>query len=125
MKKQIALVLTFVALAMIACDDTDPRPATGTPLPAPATVTAIRSIYPSAGAPGSTVHIYGENFGPTISHNVVTFDSVAAEITHVEYGVLNVRVPENLIEGDYSINLNAEGQLTSAPGVFTVTSSPY
>ncbi len=28
MKKQIALVLTLVALLMTACDDTDPGPAT-------------------------------------------------------------------------------------------------
>jgi hypothetical protein len=125
MKKQIALVLTFVALLMTACDDTDPRPFTGTPLPAPATLTVIRSIFPSDGAPGSTVAIYGENFGPTASHNFVTFDSVAAEITHVEYGVLKVLVPENLPDGDYTINLNAEGQLSSAPRMFTVTGSPY
>ena len=36
-------------------------------------MTVIRSIYPSAGAPGSTVAIYGENFGPTSSYNYVTF----------------------------------------------------
>ena len=125
MKKQIALVLTFVALLMTACDDTDPGPSTGSPMPAPSTLTVIRSIYPSGGAPGSTVAIYGENFGPTASYNFVTFDSVAAEITHVENGVLKVLVPENLPDGDYTINLNAEGQLSSAPRMFTVTSSPY
>ena len=125
MKKQIALVLTFVALLMTACDDTDPGPSTGIPMPAPPTSTVIRSIYPSGGAPGSTVAIYGENFGPTASHNFVTFDSVAAEITHVEHGVLKVLVPENLPDGAYSINLNAEGHLSSAPSMFTVTGSPY
>ena len=48
MKKQIALVLTFVSLLIAACDDTDPRPGTGTPLPAPSTATVIRSIHPTA-----------------------------------------------------------------------------
>ena len=125
MKKQIALVLTLVASLMTACDDTDPGPGTSTPLPAPSTVTVIRSIYPSAGAPGSTVAIYGENFGPTASYNYVTFDSVSADITYVGYGVLNVLVPDNLPAGDYAINLNVEGQLASAPLMFTVSNSPY
>ena len=126
MKNQIALVLTFVALLMTACNDTDPGPATtNVPLPYPSTEAAIRSIYPDAGAPGSTVAIFGENFGPTSSYNVVTFGSVSAEITYVGDGVINVLVPENLADGDYTIYLNAEGQLMSAPRMFTVTNSPY
>ena len=129
MKKQIILVLTFVALLMTACDDTDPRPVTGLPMPTPAlgpsSVPAIRSISPSAGAPGSTVSIYGENFAPTASHNLVTFDSLAAEITYVGEFELKVLVPENLPAGEYSINLNAEGQLSSVLGVFTVTDDSY
>jgi hypothetical protein len=125
MKKQIALVLTFVALLMTACDDTDPSPTTGISTPVYSTVTIIHALYPSAGAPGSTVSIYGENFGPAISHNLVTFDSFAAQIISVGSGVLNVRVPEHLPEGDYTIKVNVEGQVTSAPRKFTVTNSPY
>ena len=83
MKNQIILVLTFVASLMTACDDTDPVPVTGSPILAPSTETVIHYIYPSGGAPGSTVSIYGENFGPTSSYNYVTFGSEYAEITHV------------------------------------------
>ena len=125
MKKQIALVLTLVALSMTACDDNDPSPAAYAPMPAPSTETVIRAIYPTTGASGSTVAIYGENFGPTSSYNFVTFDSVPADITSVGDGIINVLVPENLPAGDYTINVNAEGQLSSAPHSFTVTSSPY
>jgi len=125
MKKQIALVLTLVALSMTACDDTDPGPAINAPMPAPSTETVIRTIYPMTGASGSTVAIYGENFGPTSSYNFVTFDSVPADITSVGDGIINVLVPENLPAGDYTIHVNAEGQLSSAPYMFTVTSSAY
>jgi len=125
MKKQIALVLTLVALSMTACDNTDPGPAINGSLPAPLTDTVVRAIYPMAGASGSTVAIYGENFGPTSSHNFVTFDSVPADITSVADGIINVLVPENLPAGDYTINVNAEGQLSSAPLKFTVTSNSY
>jgi hypothetical protein len=126
MKKQIALVLTLVVSLLTACDNTDPGPTTPPDVtPHISQVTVIRSVYPSVGTPGSTVAIFGENFGPTVSENYVTFDSVSADITYVGYGVLNVRVPENLADGDYSINLNAEGRQTSAPSMFKVTNSPY
>jgi hypothetical protein len=122
MKTQIILILTLVASLMSACDDTAPGP---TPIPAPTTEPVIRSVYPSAGAPGSTVAIFGDNFGPTSSQNYVTFESVSAEVTYVGYGVINVIVPENLADGDYAINVNVEGQLADARFVFTVTDSPY
>ena len=124
MKKQITLVLTLVVSLMTACDNTDPAPAPPF-TDFPSQVTAIRSIYPSVGTPGSTVAIFGENFGPTISENYVTFDSISADITYVGYGVMNVRVPENLSDGEYSINLSAEGRQTSAPQIFKVTGSQY
>ena len=123
MKKQIALVLALVAL-MTACDTTDPAPTT-IPMPVPSTAAVIRSVYPSTGAPGSTVAIYGENFGPTSSHNYVTFDSASAEITYVGSGVINVVVPENLASGEYTISLNVEGQLAHAPSTFTVVDGPF
>jgi hypothetical protein len=124
MKKQITLVLTLVVSLMTACDNTDPVPNNNMkPVPSPEAI--IRSVYPSAGAPGSTVAIFGENFGPTISQNYVTFDSVSADVTYAGYGILNVIVPENLADGSYTINLNTDGRMTSAPSIFTVTNSPY
>ena len=126
MKKQIALVLTLAALLISACDDEHPvRPR---PIPPPPTQTnatpepEIYSIYPSAGAPGSTVAILGANFGPAILANHVAFGSFAAEITYVGYGVITVRVP-NLPEGDYEINVTSDGQTRRAAQMFSITNS--
>ena len=124
MKNQIIFALAIVASLISACDDTDPVPTT-IPMPVPSTDAIIRSVYPSDGAPGSTVAIFGENFGPTSSHNYVSFDAVGADITYVGYGVINVTVPEGLANGDYTITVNAEGQVAAAPSTFTVTDSPY
>jgi uncharacterized protein (TIGR03437 family) len=124
MKTQIIFALAFVASLMSACDDSDTGPTT-IPMPVPSTDASIRSVYPAAGAPGSTVAIFGDNFGPTSSHNYVTFDAVAADITYVGYGVINVTVPEGLANGDYTIIVNAEGGVAAAPRTFTVIDSPY
>ena len=124
MKNQIIFALAIVASLISACDDTDPVPTT-IPIPVPSSDAIIRSVYPSAGAPGSTVAIFGENFGPTSSHNYVSFDAVGADITYVGYGVINVTVPEGLANGDYTITVNAEGQVAAAPSTFTVFDSPY
>ena len=66
--------------------------------------------------------IFGENFGPAISDNYVTFGSSYAEVTYVSYGVLTVRVP-NLQDGDYEINVNTDGQVRRAPQMFTIINS--
>jgi hypothetical protein len=130
MKKQIVIFLTFVVALMTACNETDPGPSIPLnpvtyPPPAYSMVPIIRSVYPSVGAPGTTISIFGENFGPTISHNYVTFDSISADITHIEYGVLTVQVPENLPDGEYTINLDAEGYRSSAPSIFKVTNGQH
>ena len=120
MKKQIALVLTLAALLMSACDkenDVSPRPT-----PTPLTQPEIYSIHPSVGAPGSTMAILGTNFSPALSNNYVMFGSTSAEITYVSYGVLSVRVP-NLPDGDYEINVTADGQARRAPQMFTIDNS--
>jgi hypothetical protein len=122
MKKQIALVLAFAAFLISACDDENaPRP---TPLPQPTAIQEpiIRSFYPKAAPSGSTVVIFGENFGPALSDNYVSFGSSSAEIIYVSHGVLNVRVPE-LTDGDYEIKVQANGQVRRASQMFTVVSS--
>lgn len=122
MKKQIALVLALVALLFSACNDEDsvtPLPGGNLkPLPEP----EILSVYPMAGAPGSTVVIFGGNFGSTISENYVTFASSTAEVTYTSDGVINVIVP-NLQDGDYEITVHTRGQVRRAPQMFTVITS--
>jgi len=120
MKKQIPLAFALVALLFSACDPENsviPGP------PPPHTPEAgIRSVYPNAGAPGSAVAIFGENFAPTISENYVTFSSSTAEVTYVNEGMLNVIVP-NLEDGDYEITVYTGGQVRRAPQMFTVITS--
>ena len=77
-------------------------------------------MYPSAGAPGTTVAILGENFGTSELDNQVTFGPAYAEILYVSYGVINVRVPIDLPEGDYMINVSSNGQVADSPRAFTV-----
>ena len=120
MKKQIALVLTLAAFLISACDDENsvsPAP----PYP-PKPEPVVSSIHPNAGASGSTMVIFGQNFGAALSDNYVTFGSSYAEVTYVSHGVLTVRVPD-LEDGDYEITVNADGQLRRAPQMFTIINS--
>ncbi len=128
MQKQLALVLTLIAFFMTACEDEHVDPTGGrnpndTIPPITQTIPPVRinAIYPNAGPSGSTVAIFGENFGASTSDNYVTFDSTDAEILYVREGMLSVRVPMNLAEGNYSINVSANGRVASAPRMFSVT----
>ena len=128
MKKQLAFVLTLTAFLMTACDD-EPVPTwkhdpNDTIPPITQTIPpVINSVYPPAGASGSTVAIFGENFGTSISDNYVTFNSANADVLYVGHGMLSVRVPLNLAEGTYAINVRANGRAASAPRMFRVTNS--
>ena len=126
MKKQIAFALALVASLMAACSDSDPRPITApTVNPSPSSATVIRSVYPDTGTPGSAISIFGDNFGASSSENYVRFGSVSADVTYAGVGVLHVLVPQHLPDGDYIINLDVNGALTTAPGTFTVMNSPF
>lgn len=116
----ITLAITLTAFLMSACED-EPEyyrtsPAT-LPYPNPM---VIRNMYPSAGEPGSTVTIYGENFGSSDSNNYVAFDSANAEIIYITYEAINVRVPMDIPEGDYKITVTSNGQTADAPRKFSV-----
>jgi hypothetical protein len=120
MKKHLALILTFTAFLMTACEETYPE-ISGGPMDTIPPI-AVDSIYPTEGAPGSTVGIFGENFGALTTDNYVMFDSAYAEIIYVGHRIINARVPMNLVEGDYAINVIANGRAASAPRRFTVIS---
>jgi hypothetical protein len=116
----VTLAITFAAFLMSACED---EPYYGNNIPPilpPTYPMVIRNMYPSAGAPGTTVAILGENFGTSELDNQVTFGPSYAEILYVSYGVINVRVPVDLPEGDYMINVSSNGQAADSPRAFTV-----
>jgi len=116
-----ALVVILASFSMIACDDEPDYRNYTTPTLPPTYPMVIRSMFPAAGAPGSTVAILGENFGESPDDNYVAFGSTYADILYVTYGVINIRVPMGIPEGDYTINITANGQSCEAPRVFTVT----
>ena len=133
LKKKLTLLITIaIALAaflMTACED-DPQPCTNCvtrpPAPAPNPIPpteqiSIRSIHPSTGAPGSTVTIVLENFSNPTSDQYVTFGASFAEIIYARYGMMNVRVPMDLENGDYSVKVRSNGQVARAPQEFKVT----
>jgi hypothetical protein len=115
------LTVILASFLMTACED-EPEyyrsyPTPTLPLTPPM---VINNMYPSAGAPGSTVAIQGENFDTSTSDNYVTFGSSYAEILYVTYGVINIRVPKDIPEGDYRIRVSSNGQSADAPHVFSV-----
>jgi hypothetical protein len=121
MKKLFALLFT-AAFLLTACEDDDPPIRPTAIVSEPAMV--IRSIYPTTGASGTTVAIFGENFGATNSSNFVRFDWADAEVINVGHGMLQVRVPRNLPNGAYNISINADGKVANSPHMFRVVNTP-
>ena len=125
LKGKLTLLATFAVILasflITACED---EPDYGNNLPPtlpPTYPMVIRNMYPSAGAPGATVAIFGENFGTSELDNHVTFGPSYAEILYVSYGVINVRVPMDIPEGDYIINVSSHGEAADSPRAFRVT----
>ena len=110
MKKQFILGLAFLALSFSACEDSIVDPV----LPAPVSVLSINSVYPELAVSGSPMTISGENFGASISDNYVTFNGAFSEVMHVEPGKIVTRVPLNLVPGEYTIGLSANGQFCTS-----------
>ena len=123
MKTQVALALTLCLLSMTACNDDIVYPDYSGPQtdPTASKKVSINSFFPQSGKGGSTVGIFGENFGSGNSDNNVTFGGQYAEITQVQPGILVVRVPMNLVEGNYLISISANGGTAEAGSAFKVT----
>jgi len=122
MKNQFIIGLAIAVVSLTSCDHEEIPQRT---FPAPSNPEiVIRSFYPSSGAPGTTVAIFGENFGSTIEEHDVTFDSAYAEITNVGYGMIQVKVPAHLANGTYAINIRWRGQFASSPTMFNVIDEP-
>lgn len=111
MKTHITFVLAFLVLLLSACENEIPRPTYQAKPMAPLT---ISSFYPESVDWGEEVTLMGENFGASISDNHVTLNGTQAEVTHVQFGIVVVRIPMYLEEGDYTIRLSTPGQTTTA-----------
>jgi len=123
MKKQLAFVLTVSVLSMTSCYEEPVRPNYKGVQADPTAVKkiGISSFYPEAGKGGSTIAIFGENFGATKGDNNVTFGGQYAEIIDAQSAILVVRVPMNLKEGSYVVSVSANGGTAEGGSAFKVT----
>jgi hypothetical protein len=117
MKKQLILVLAMSTILFTGCEEDNVNV---TSPGSHAAVPNISSFYPESGPGGSVVAIFGENFGASIADNQVTFNGMYSEVTQVQPGTLIVRVPVNLSQGDYQINLSTQGQTVTSMTKFKV-----
>jgi hypothetical protein len=75
----------------------------------------ITSFSPSSGAVGSTVTIFGQNFGATASDNIVYLGGMKCNITSASSNSISVIVPPHSSIGEFTVinktlNLNATSQ---------------
>ena len=119
MKKQLVLVLAIATFSLTSCDEDAITPTWKNDGGAkPVTIT---SFYPESGESGIVVTIFGENLGTSVSDSNVTFNGIYSDVLQVQPGKITVRVPQNLVQGDYEINLSARGQRVTSMMTFKVT----
>jgi IPT/TIG domain len=119
MKKQLFLVLAITTLSLTSCDESAITPIWKNDGGAKAI--SITSLYPESGEVGIVVYIFGENFGASVLDSNVTFNGIYSEVLQVQPGKITVRVPLNLVKGDYEINLSVRGQNVTSTTSYKVT----
>jgi hypothetical protein len=111
-------------------------------VPAFAAAPAITTIFPTSGAPGDQVELFGSGFGGTQGTSEVAFTSATNVITPITFdqskgdiwsnsvtpNQIWCRVPDGLAPGNYQVKVTVYGQSSnamtytvSAPGLPTVT----
>jgi uncharacterized protein (TIGR03437 family) len=111
------------------------------PAVAPSGVVSAAGVTPGGNmAPGSIISIYGQNLAPslqvgstnplpqTLANVTVTIGNYILPLLFVSPTQINAQLPVELVDGNYTININQTGQQTvtapitvarDAPGVFT------
>ena len=121
MKKHMILVLAFSTLSMFGCEEEFEMPSSK-----PEGSTAhINFIRPLSASVGEEVTITGEHFDQSFQKHEVTFNDHYAEIIHADGNTIKVKVPENLLPGEYSINLFTNGQHVISEEKINVTDSRF
>ncbi len=80
----------------------------------------ITSLSTYSGVPGTSVNIYGTNFGSSQGSSTVTFNGVAASVTSWGNSQIQAVAPGNVTTGPVTVVANSVASNTNA--VFTVTS---
>jgi hypothetical protein len=86
------------------------------------TTPTITSFSPSSGIVGSTVTIYGTNFGSTQGTSTVQFGTTTGSVTSWSSTSISVTVP-TLSSGNYTIYVTTTQGTTYATSQFTVTTA--
>ena len=118
MKKQLILALTLSVFVLTRCEEGPTVPSwknNGGAKPI-----SISSFYPESGEGGIVVTIFAENFTAVISDTFVTFDGTKADVLQVQPGMITVRVPLSLVQGDYQVAVSAQNQTATSLTTFRV-----
>ena len=122
MKKQTVVIFTIAILSLTGCDEDTPIAPTWKN-DRGAKPVSVTSFYPQSGEGGIIVSVFGENFGTSKSGSYVNFDGIGSEVLQVRPHMVTVRVPLNLVQGDYEISLSVRGQRVTSMMTFKVTGS--
>lgn len=82
----------------------------------------IKSINPLKGIDGDTLIIEGENFGSTITGNIVSIGATKAKVIEVSNTKLKVIVPNMPSVQSYKVNVQTNGKSTTSSESFVVQS---
>lgn len=83
----------------------------------------IYSFAPKAAQPGNLVNIYGANFSPIITGNIVYFGAVRAVVTSANANQISVMVPSGATYAPITVTSNALSAKSTL--AFLPTSSPW
>jgi hypothetical protein len=125
MKKPFIFLLSFFTLTVMSCEEINPNVDYA---PASANYPFISSFTPLSAECGAEISILGENLGTSLSDTFVTFDTFGSpafsgrisEVTQVHENRILIRVPMNLVPGDYTISVEVEGQTSSSVHLFRI-----
>src|SRR5690606_40017491 len=88
----------------------------------------ITSFTPESAECGTEITLYGGNFGTSTAENYVTFNNWNSEIPsnrivediQVHADRLLVRIPMNLIPGDYAVSVDVKGNVGQSVRAFRI-----
>nr|MBI1231155.1 hypothetical protein [Cytophagales bacterium] len=91
---------------------------------------AIYSFFPDTFDPGTTITLYGENFGTSPLENFITFDQAGSEahsgrIARIKQiynaEMLQISVPDDLTVGTYTLTLTVKGSTNNCPTLINIS----
>ena len=105
---KVILSSALLLLLIINCNDRDDYVA----------IPVVISVQPDGASPGQSINVFGGNFSPINSENIVTINDVPATVIEAATNKLVVVVPDNATNGVLSVSVN--GQTAVAPNLFNV-----